>query len=443
MKLTSGAKIIIEKLNSYGYEAYTVGGYVRDFLLGKNGGDVDITTSATPEQMLEVFSDFKVYLTGLKHGTITVNADGEMIEVTTYRVDGNYLDNRHPTSVKFVKSLSEDLKRRDFTINAMAYDGNNLVDLFGGQEDLKNNLIKAVGDPDVRFREDALRILRALRFSSVLDFDIEKNTALAIKRNAHLLKNVSVERIFTEFNKMLLGKGVERVFMNFKEVIFEVIPELKAGDGLSQKSKFHAFDVYEHIVKSVALSKPLKTSRWALLFHDVDKPSCYSEDEEGVGHFFGHQQKSANMAVKILKRLKADNNLISDCYSLIYLHDHKTELTRGEVKKLLYKYGVSIIEKLIEVKIGDALAHAAPYDQIRMDAIFEFEKTVKDIIKNGECFTLKNLKINGNDLKELGFSGKDIKQKLISLLYDVMYDKVENDREKLIERVKNDRSFRK
>ncbi len=443
MELTSGAKIIINVLKNHGYQAYAVGGFVRNFLLGIPVLDVDVTTSATPEQILEVFKDYKVYLTGIKHGTVTVNAGGENIEVTTFRVDGEYSDSRHPDTVKFVTDIKGDLLRRDFTINAMAYDGETLIDLYGGRKDLEDKIIRAVGEPTKRFQEDALRILRALRFSSVLDFEIEKETAQAMLENKHLLKSVSIERVFSELNKILLGRGVERVLTKYKEIIFEVLPELKPCDGFNQNSKFHAYDVYIHTVKSVALSCADKTVRWVLLLHDIEKPSSYSEDENGVGHFYGHQKKSADRAVKVLKRLKASNELISDCYHLICLHDCKTEISRGEIKKLLNLYGVKIIKKLVEVKRGDALSHASPYAEIRKKFVEGFSKTLDDILKNEECFTLKRLKIDGNDVKERGFNGAEIKRVLQALLNDVMFDRVQNRKEDLLIRLDDERSFRK
>lgn len=443
MELTSGAKIIIETLKSHGYEGYAVGGFVRNNLLGIEVLDVDVTTSARPEQILQVFKDYKVILTGVKHGTVTVLVDGESIEVTSYREEKGYSDGRHPDSVSFVTDLSQDLLRRDFTVNAMAFDGEVLVDLYGGKIDLENKIIRAVGEPSLRFQEDALRILRALRFASVLDFEIEPKTAKAMIENKSLLKNVSVERIFQELNKMLLGDGVERVLTLYKEIIFEVLPELRPCDNFDQNSKFHAYDVYNHTVKSVALSKKSRTIRWALLFHDIEKPSCYTVDENGVGHFYGHQKKSAYKAVNVLKRLKADNLLIDDCNALITLHDCKTELSRGEVKRLLNRYGYELIKKLIYVKLGDALSHASPYAEMRVDLVNEFALTVEDIINNGECYRLKDLKINGNDVKQRGFLGVQIQQVLLKILDEVMLDKIENDREVLLKRLDNERSIRK
>ena len=443
MELTIGAKTIIDKLKDHGYEGYAVGGFVRNSLLNIPVLDVDVTTSATPEEVQEVFKDYKVYLTGLKHGTVTVNVCGECIEVTTYRVDGGYQDNRHPDSVKFVKNLSEDLLRRDFTVNAMAYDGESLVDLYGGRADLKNKIIRAVGNPTLRFQEDALRILRAMRFASVLDFEIEPSTAKAMIENKSLLKSVSVERVFEELSKMLLGDGVERVLTLYKEIIFEVIPELKPCDGFLQNSIYHAYDVYIHTVKSVALSKKDRVVRWALLFHDIEKPSCYTVGKDGAGHFYGHQKKSTDRAVKILKRFKADNFLISNCSALIMLHDCKTEISRGEIKRLLKSFGYGLIKRLVDVKLGDALSHASPYAEIRVELINDFSKKVDDIELSGECYKLKHLKINGNDVKSFGFKGEEISEVLNKILLDVTFDKIPNEREVLLDRLNYERSIRK
>lgn len=442
MELSIGAKTIINTLNQSGYKGYAVGGFVRNNLLSLPVGDLDITTDATPDKVIEIFKDYKVYPTGLKHGTVTINVNGENIEVTTFRVESGYNDNRHPDSVEFVSRLDLDLMRRDFTINAMAFDGNELVDLFGGQVDLKNKIIRAVGDAETRFEEDALRILRALRFASVLDFTIEENTARAIEKKKHLLSFVSKERIFAELTKTLLGKGVERVLTLYKSVIFEVIPKLKLCDNFNQNSKFHAYDVYTHIVKSVAESKADRVVRWALLLHDVEKPSTYNEGINGVGHFYGHQKKSAETAVVILKRLKADNELINECKKIINLHDSKTEISRGEIKVLLNKYGVKTIRYLVDVKIGDAISHAQPYADIRKENTIVYSKTIEDIISSDECFTLKRLAVNGNDLIKLGYKGSEIKEKLNSVLYDVMFNKIKNDRQIIIERLKNERGNR-
>lgn len=434
MKLLKDSKILIDKLNSCGYEAYAVGGAVRDFLMGVENSDIDLTTSATPSQMFEVFKDYKIILTGAKHGTVTVVLNGKNYEITTFRKEGGYLDNRHPNSVEYITDLKEDLKRRDFTINAMAYsqkDG--VIDIFNGKKDLENKTIRAVGNPDLRFKEDALRILRALRFSSTLNFKIEENTAKAIIKNASLLKNVAVERIYTELNGILVGKGVENVLLNFKEVFFTIIPELKKCDRFMQKSKYHAYDVYTHTVKSVALSQSDLIVRWSLLLHDIEKPNCFSISSDGAGHFYGHQVKSSKTAEVILKRFKADNKTINLVTKLIYLHDTKTELTRAQIKRQMAKYGAQFLGYLTLVRIGDAKAHAEKYIEPRVKTATNYIMQVDDILKKGECYTLKQLDIDGQDVKNLGYKGEQISQKLNYLLDAVIDGKVENNKAKLLE----------
>ncbi len=433
MILTNGAKIILQNLIDNGYEAYVVGGTVRNYYLGNLSTDVDVTTSATPDEMLEVFKGFKTYATGLKHGTVTVNVEGELIEVTTFRSEEGYSDFRRPDKVTFVKSLTEDLKRRDFTVNAMAYnDTVGLVDEFGGIEDIKNKIIRAVGNPTERFNEDALRILRALRFASVLDFEIEPQTEKAILKAKELLKNVAIERVYAELIKILTGDGAERVLLKYKEVIFTIIPELRACDGFLQRSKYHSYDVYTHIIKSIGYSKKDKNVRLALLLHDVGKPDCFSMGEDGVGHFYGHQKRSAKIAEAVLKRLKVDNHTLKTVTNLVLLHDTKTELTRYEVKKLLNKYQMGFLKALVMVKEGDAKAHHEKYVEGRTLSIKNFFTLALDIISKNECYTLKQLKINGTDLKRAGYKGAEISAKLNGVLHLVMEGKLENNRDELL-----------
>lgn len=443
MKLTDGVKQIIEKLNICGYDAYAVGGAVRDYCLNNSYSDVDVTTSATPEEMYSVFNGFKIYPTGLKHGTLTIKSMNEMIEVTTFRCEEGYSDNRRPDKVTFVRSLEEDLKRRDFTVNAMAYsEKSGIIDLFGGLNDLNSGLIRAVGNAEERFNEDALRILRALRFASKLNFEIEEGTERAIFKTKDLLKKVSKERIYSELIKILMGDGVERVLLKYKEVIFTIIPKLKESDGFDQRNKYHVYDVYTHIVKSIKECEKNKNARLSLLLHDIAKPDCFTIGEDGVGHFYGHQKKSAEIAERILKDLKVDNFTIKRIYDLVFLHDIKTELTRADVKRFLNKHEFDLLNELCMVKIGDALAHNELYIKPRIESIEKLYLTAKDILDKGECYTLRQLKINGSDLKKLGYSGQKIGEKLNRLLNKVIDGKLENDREVLIKEI-NDRRIRK
>ncbi len=433
MKLTKASKKVIEKLYSNNFKAYVVGGACRNHFLKDKTTDVDVTTNATPSQIMQVFSNYKIYETGLKHGTVTVNIDGELIEITTFRKDGSYLDNRKPNSVSFVDDLQEDLKRRDFTVNAICYNEiEGFIDLFGGINDCKNKIIKTVGNADERFNEDALRILRALRFASTLSFTIEENTAKAIIKNKELLKNISKERIYSELTKTLLGDNVEYVLLNFKEVFFTLFNDLRYCDGFDQKSKFHSYDVYTHIVKSVAFSEKNKVVRLALLFHDIKKPSCFSIDANGVGHFYTHQEKSANLAKEILNDLKVDNKTKHQVYFLIKYHDIIIEPNKQQIKLWLYKHGVEYVKNLMKVKIADAKAHSINHIQKRLTQAQQTIELIDEIIKNDECFTLKQLNIKGDDLIKKGYKGVEINEKLTSILYDVINEKFKNDRNTLL-----------
>ena len=433
MKLTKNCKIAIQQLNNSGYKAYAVGGAVRDFLLGRQITDIDITTSAIPEQILEVFKDYKTYPTGIKHGTITVKVGEEFFEITTFRKDSEYTLNRWPKQVDFINDVREDLKRRDFTINAIAYNDNEgYVDIFNGKTDCKNKIIRAVGDAEVRFQEDALRILRALRFASVLNFKIEYKTSLAIINQRHLLKNVSKERIYSELVKILLGDNVEEVLLKYKKVFFSIINKLELCDGFDHKSKFHSYDVYTHIVKSVAYSVKDKVIRLALLLHDVEKPSCFTLDSKGIGHFYTHQEKSSKTAVQILKDLKADNKTIKEIEFLIKYHDTQIDADKVTVKKWLNFAGEKYLKDLMMVKIADAKAHAKGYVVKRQETAENVIKLIDEIIKNNECYTLKQLKIDGKDLKEKGYQGERIASKLQDLLNKVIEGSVENKKEELL-----------
>lgn len=432
--LDCGANFIIDNLISKGYEAYAVGGAVRDMLLNKPFSDIDITTSATPDKVMEIFSRLTVIPTGLKHGTVTVLYDGKGYEVTTYRSEKGYSDNRRPDEVSFVSDLKEDLKRRDFTINAIAYnEREGIKDYYGGQADLKAELIRGVGNPDTRFKEDALRILRGVRFSSTLGFEIEAETKRAIFENKSLIKNVASERIQVELVKLLLGKNASYVLNEYKEVIFEFIPELKACDGFSHNSKYHSYDVFGHIVKSIEYGEKNKDVMLALLFHDIGKPLCYSESEKGVGRFIGHQDISAEIARKVLNRLRFDSKTVSNVYVLVKQHDRIISPKPLSLKKLLNKVGLDLARKLIAVRYADAMSHNVELCQDRIAEIKKTSEILEEIVKRGDCYSLKRLQISGNELVKIGFKGEQIKDELNALLLKVMEGTIENERAVLTE----------
>jgi len=424
---------IIKKLEELGYEAYAVGGCVRDAILGATPNDWDVCTQALPQQVIECFKENKTIATGLKHGTVTLILNNKPFEITTYRVEGTYSDNRRPDEVEFVTSLKDDLSRRDFTINAMAYHPDKgLMDFFGGMKDIELRVIRTVGDANSRFNEDALRIMRALRFSSVLGFEIGKNTKLACTQNKGLLQNIAVERISEEFNKLIIGNNVFEVLMKYTQVITEVIPEIKPMVLFEQNSKYHCFDVFHHTAASIAFAQNDVIIRMALLFHDVAKPNCYSEDEDG-GHFYGHPQVGAEITKDILTRLKYSNEAIESITELVLYHDIEIPKTSKSVKKWLNKIGEARFRQLLEVKRADALAHTQKYGQIRINALKETNLLLNDIIEKQQCFSLKDLAVNGRDLMDAGFSEGVEVGDMLNLLIDMVIDeKLPNDREMLL-----------
>lgn len=423
---------VLERLEENGYEAYIVGGCVRDSILGITPSDYDITTNAAPEQLKQCFSGFRLIETGIKHGTVTVVSDGENIEVTTYRVDGEYLDHRKPESVRFTASLEEDLARRDFTINAMAYSyKRGIVDIFGGEKDLFNRRIKCVGDPAARFDEDALRILRALRFASSLGFYVEPATSLAVHEKKSLLRDISAERIRNELMKLVCGTSPADVMLEYSDVFSFIIPELAPCVGFDQRSRYHLYDVWEHTAHAVENSQPDTEVRIALLFHDIEKPSCFHTDEEGAGHFPNHELRSAETAEKVMKRLKFDNHTIKNVCTLIKYHYLTPIDDKKVVKRLISVLGFPCFNKLTEVMKGDNRAKQG-FCLERVNTLEAMKLRAKEIEDSHECCTLGDLAINGNDLEKAGLKGKAIGETLSTLLSMVIDEKLPNSREELL-----------
>lgn len=436
MKIPIGAKRIITALENAGYEAFAVGGCVRDYLMHRPCDDIDITTSATPDQTEKVLLDNNIRFieTGIKHGTITALVDGVSFEITTYRTDGDYKDSRHPENVEFVTDIKEDLSRRDFTINAIAYNDNDgFVDLFSGRADIDNKLICAVGDADKRFKEDALRIMRAIRFASVLSFDIEPETKKALFHNKELLKNVSAERIFTELSKLLMGERVFDILVEYRAIIAVVIPELEPIFNVAQNTKWHIYDVWQHTCKAVEQSPKDLALRLTMLFHDVGKAYAKTTDENGTDHFKGHQKISADYTETALKRLKVPNEIYDRVMYLVPIHDMHIGTDKKKIKKWLTKAGESRLRDLIEVKRADKLAQNPEMTAEELDNLNVTQCRLDEIIAEGEPFSVKDLAVNGNDIMSLGLKGKQIGSALSLLLDKVIENELPNDRDSLIE----------
>ena len=432
LNIPSKAKTIITLLENAGFEAFCVGGAVRDSIMGLNPTDWDITTSASPDDTVKVFKDYKTVDTGLKHGTLTVVIDKTPFEVTTYRVDGDYNDNRHPENVHFTKKLSDDLSRRDFTVNALAYnDKTGLVDLYGGQEDIYNSIIKTVGNPSARFQEDGLRIMRALRFASVLGFTIESETAKAIHDNKDLLKNISAERLAVELSKLVCGKNAFNILTEYWDVLSVFIPEIKSAVGFKQYGKKHAYDVWEHICHTVDTIPQDKILRLTMLLHDLGKIPTHKLDENGNSTFKNHATIGGDMAREILTRLRFDKKTINRVSFLVANHDFEPPLSKTDLKKHLKNKTVDDIKTLLTIKKSDRGALSESYRDISKESE-QCLKWLDEIEKNNECCKIAQLAITGDDLKKKGLKGEDIGKALDTLLDAVIEGKLQNKKEDLL-----------
>ena len=437
MEFDPRAIFVLNRLRNAGYEAFLVGGCVRDFLRNVAPHDYDATTSALPEEILRVFPDLPTVETGIRHGTVTVFSDGLPVEVTTYRVDGDYADGRHPDQVTFTSRLSEDLARRDFTVNAMAWSpSEGVVDLYGGREDLANGVLRCVGDPERRFTEDGLRILRGLRFASVLEFSIDPAAESALRALKDRLNLVSAERIREELVKLLCGPGTGEVLSRFPEVFGVFLPELLPTVGYDQKNFHHVYPLYQHLIHTVTAVPPLPCLRLAALLHDVAKPDTASLDGSGVGHYYGHAAKSAEKADEILSRLRFSNAERSRVVTLIRHHDGPIEATPAAVRRKLNKLGESGFFDLIALMRADNLA-LAPEFRFRQARYDELEALARRILTESPCFSLGQLAVNGKDLLALGYRGKEIGEILQFLLSAVMEERAGNSKEDLLNYWKN------
>ena len=433
LRIPEKAEIILHTLEEAGYEAYVVGGCVRDSILGRSPDDWDITTSAKPEEVKALFR--RTVDTGLIHGTVTVMLDKEGFEVTTYRVDGEYEDGRHPKEVSFTASLEEDLKRRDFTINAMAYNPKRgLVDLFGGVQDMENRIIRCVGNPLERFTEDALRILRAVRFSAQLGFSIEGETLKAISVLAPNLKYVSAERIQVELLKLLVSPHPDYLRTAYEAGITkEILPEFDRCMETEQNTPHHCYNVGEHTLQSLLNIRADKVLRLTMLLHDFGKPVVKRTDENGRDHFKTHGPEGEKMAVSILRRLKMDNDTIRKVRSLIKWHDYRPKGEAVSVRKAISLIGEELFPLYLEVQKADILAQSAYRREEKLARLTAVSALYEEILDRGQCISLKTMALTGRDLIDAGYTpGKELGEILEKLLVHVLENPEDNKKEILL-----------
>ena len=438
IQIPKQVRFIIDRLQKYGYEAYAVGGCVRDVLLGRVPNDWDITTSARPEQVKAIFK--RTVDTGIQHGTVTVLEDRIGFEVTTYRIDGEYEDGRHPKQVQFTPDLKEDLRRRDFTINAMAYSPETgLVDIFGGQEDLEEGIVRCVGSARERFEEDALRIMRAVRFAAQLGFSIEESTFESIKRMAPNLKKISAERIQVELSKLLLSPHPGCFRQLYETGITAVIlPEFDVSMDCSQNTPYHCYSVGEHTLEVIAHTPANLPLRLAGLLHDLGKPSTKTTDEKGRDHFHGHPEVSEKIARKVLRRLKYDNHTIDRTCRLVRFHDYRMLPERKNVRRAVNLIGNDLFDDILLFQRADASAKPAGIYEKTAAELDRIEAIYRDIQEKQECTSLKMLAVTGRDLIDAGMKpGKELGQTLDRLLQHVLEYPEDNTKEVLLKLWKN------
>ena len=431
--LPEKVQYILHTLEEAGFEAYAVGGCVRDSLLGREPDDWDITTSARPQQVKAVFP--RTIDTGIQHGTVTVMMGKEGFEVTTYRIDGEYEDSRHPKEVIFTANLVEDLKRRDFTINAFAYnDRSGIVDAFDGMTDLQNGIIRCVGEAKERFTEDALRMMRAVRFSAQLGYSIEEKTKEAIIELAPNLKNISAERIQVELVKLLQSPHPDYLRIAYDLGITKVIlPEFDRAMETPQNNPHHVYNVGEHLLHTLLYVKPDRSLRIAALLHDIAKPDTEETDSDGISHFHGHAEAGEEKAAAILRRLKFDNDTISKVKKYVKYHDYKIEPRPRAVRRALNKIGKEYFEQILELKQADMLAQSTYQREEKEENLRQVRALYEEILRKEECVSLKELALTGKDLMELGVpQGKQLGMILQQLLEDVLENPEHNTREYLV-----------
>ena len=432
MELPVFVQNCIDALENAGFAAYAVGGCVRDACLGRTPQDYDLCTSALPQQTKQVFSDKRLVLAGEKHGTVTVLTEGGPVEITTFRTEGGYRDNRHPDWVKFVPEVEGDLARRDFTVNAMAYSPKRgFADPFGGREDLKRHILRAVGDPQLRFREDSLRILRGARFAVRYGLTVENATWVAMLSQAHLMDNLARERVFEELCKLLPLVDTQDL-LTFAPLLCAVIPELSPLMGFDQHSPHHAYDLFTHVAHVVAGVPKDPTLRWAALLHDIGKIPTFTRDETGRGHFYGHAPKGAEMADAVLRRLKAPTALRQQAVLLIDKHMLRLTPDKKQLRRCLSRFGWETVQQLLWLQQAD-MGSKGTENPEELEVFPQIRSILKQLQAESACLTVKDLAVNGHDLMALGFTGKAIGQTLNALLEQVLEESLPNERSALLD----------
>ena len=421
----------MEALEQAGFAAYAVGGCVRDALLGRTPHDFDLCTDARPEQTRAVFSGYPLVLAGEKHGTVGVVTPEGVVEITTFRQEGGYGDNRRPDWVDFITDLREDLARRDFTVNAMAYSpARGLADPFGGRQDLERKILRAVGDPDTRFREDSLRILRGVRFCAAYGLTPDPETEAAMLRQAHLMEHLARERVFEELNRLLPKINAPQL-LRFAPVLAAVIPELGPMIGFDQHSPHHAYDLYTHVAHVVEAVPGEPVLRWAALLHDIGKVPTFTRDENGRGHFYGHAQAGEDMAEQVLRRLKAPTALREQVKQLIGLHMTRLEPEKKRLRRMLNRLGTDTVLRLLDLQEADMGSKGTGTAE-EMGQFAPVRELLAEILAEDSCLSLKDLAVNGSDLMALGYSGREIGRELDRLLELVLEETLPNTREALL-----------
>ena len=435
LDLPAHAARAIAQLEDAGFETWAVGGCVRDSLRGAAPHDWDLCTAARPEQMQAVFAGERVLETGAKHGTLTLLTDGGPLEITTFRADGGYSDGRHPDGVRFVAHIEDDLARRDFTVGAMAWHPERgLCDPFGGLDDLQEGVLRAVGDPDARFQEDALRILRAVRFASQLGFAVEPETAAAMRRQLARLDCVAAERVRAELTGLLCGRFAQRALLAFRDVIGYVLPELVPMFDCDQQNPHHKYDVWEHSVRAAGQVPAEPALRWAMLLHDCGKPACKTVDERGVGHFYGHPKASHAIAEPLLRRLRFSAEETGRILLLVEQHDRPLGDSPKLVRRRLCQIGEARFRDLLALKKGDAVGQGTHPEDIAW--LCGIAQLLEEVLAADACFSLRQLAVNGDDMVSLGLSGPAVGEMLRALLDAVIDGQADNTRDALLLRAR-------